>query len=194
MTACSGSTPIQALGTTGTDGSRRAVASTSRSVTARRLAGSLRPGEVAAGRHHLDAREPAPGEGLVARVVAVLGGELDGVPPDPSGTQDRAPSPWSGAGSSRSGHVRSSAANAEATPFQATLRRFSTSRRPSSLRMRSRLTASMPSSLQHRHARRAGWRSGASTRGWRPGAAARSGPRARAGRRPCPGGSSPPRR
>jgi hypothetical protein len=49
-------------------------------------------------------------------------------------------------GFSSVGHVRSSAANAEETPFHATLRRFSTSRRPSSFLMRSRLSASMPSS------------------------------------------------
>ena len=59
-------------------------------------------------------------------------------------------------GPASSGQVRSSAANAAETPFQATLRRFSTSRRPSSLRMRSRLIASIPMLAEHPDARGAG--------------------------------------
>ena len=77
MTACSGIRPSQALGTRGTDGSWRWVASTRMSVTAsrRRRYGSV-AGEVAAGRHHLHAGQAQPHEGLVAGVVAELGGEL----------------------------------------------------------------------------------------------------------------------
>src|SRR5450759_4167320 len=57
-------------------------------------------------------------------------------------------------GSDRPGHVRSRAANAAPTPFQATLRRFSTSRRPSSFAVRSMLIASIP--RPRRSATRAG--------------------------------------
>ena len=56
----------------------------------------------------------------------------------------------------RFGHVRSSAANAAATPFQATLRRFSTSRRPSSLRDEVEAERVDAELAQHRHAGRPG--------------------------------------
>ena len=93
-------------------------------------------------------------------------------------------------GSVRSGQVRSRAANADAIPFQATLRRFSTSRRPSSLAIEIEADRVDPELRAASRPARAASRSGASTRAPRRGAGGRTAPPAPEARPRCPGDSS----
>ena len=92
MTACSGIRPIQAFGTSGR-GCVVALRGIDEDVGHRQAAPKVGrvAGEVAAGRHHLHAREAHPHEGLVAAVVPELRGELHRVLADLPGPHDRHP-------------------------------------------------------------------------------------------------------